>query len=98
MNFFKILIILTLFFSAIQNSFADSHDKKNIVDQAKNLADKAKEQYDQDIQTWKTNKNSKQYDFIPNEKKSGPVSMKTSKLSKALTANLNNNEEPGLRV
>ena len=62
------------------------------------LADKAKEQYDQDIQTWKTNKNSKQYDFIPNEKKSGPVSMKTSKLSKALTANLNNNEEPGLRV
>jgi len=43
MNFFKILIILTLFFSAIQNSFADSHDKKNIVDQAKNLADKAKE-------------------------------------------------------
>ena len=43
MNFFKILIVLTLFFSAIQNSFADSHDKKNIVDQAKNLADKAKE-------------------------------------------------------
>ena len=43
MNFFKVLIILTLFFSAIQNSFADSHDKKNIVDQAKNLADKAKE-------------------------------------------------------
>ena len=43
MNFFKILIVLTLFFSAIQNSFADSHEKKNIVDQAKNLADKAKE-------------------------------------------------------
>jgi len=43
MNFFKILIVLTLFFSAIQNSFADSHDKKNIVDQAKDLANKAKE-------------------------------------------------------
>ena len=43
MNFFKILIVLTLFLFTIQNSFADSHDKKNIVDQAKNLADKAKE-------------------------------------------------------
>ena len=43
MNFFKILILLTLFFSVIQNSFADSHDKKNIVDQAKDLANKAKE-------------------------------------------------------
>ena len=43
MNFFKILILLALFFSAIQNSFADSHDKKNIVDQAKDLANKAKE-------------------------------------------------------
>ena len=43
MNFFKILIVLTLFFSAIQNSFADSHDKKNIVDQAKDLTSEAKE-------------------------------------------------------
>ena len=43
MNFFKILILLTLFFSAIQNSFADSHDKKNIVDQAKDMANKVKE-------------------------------------------------------
>jgi hypothetical protein len=43
MNFFKILILLTLFFSAIQNSFADSHDKKNIVDQAKDLTSEANE-------------------------------------------------------
>ena len=43
MNFFKILILLTLFFSAIQNSFADSHDKKNIVDQAKDLTNEANE-------------------------------------------------------
>jgi outer membrane lipoprotein-sorting protein len=43
MNFFKILILITLFFSAIQNSFADSHDKKNIVDQAKDLTNEAKE-------------------------------------------------------
>ena len=43
MNFFKILILLTLFFSAIQNSFADSHDKKNIVDQAKDLTNQANE-------------------------------------------------------
>ena len=34
MNFFKIIILL---------SFADSHNKKNIVDQAKDLANKAKE-------------------------------------------------------
>ena len=43
MNFFKILILLTLFFSVIQNSFADSHDKKNIVDQAKDLTSEANE-------------------------------------------------------
>ena len=43
MNFFKILILLALFFSAIQNSFADSHDKKNIVDQAKDLTNEANE-------------------------------------------------------
>ena len=43
MNFFKILILLTLFFSAIQNSFADSHDKKNILDQAKDLTNQANE-------------------------------------------------------
>ncbi len=43
MIFFKILILLTLFFSAIQNSFADSHDKKNIVDQAKDLTNEANE-------------------------------------------------------
>ena len=43
MNFFKILILITLFFSAIQNSFADSHDKKNIVDQAKDLTNEANE-------------------------------------------------------
>ena len=43
MNFFKILILLTLFFSAIQNSFADSHDKKNILDQAKDFTNQANE-------------------------------------------------------
>ena len=43
MNFFKILILLTLFFSVIQNSFADSHDKKNILDQAKDLTNQANE-------------------------------------------------------
>ena len=43
MNFFKIIILIILFFTTIQNSFADSHDKKNIVDQAKDLANKAKE-------------------------------------------------------
>ena len=43
MNFFKIIILLSLFFATIQSSFADSHDKKNIVDQAKDLAKKAKE-------------------------------------------------------
>jgi hypothetical protein len=43
MNFFKVLIIVTLFFSTIQNSFADSHDKKNIVDQAKDLTNKTNE-------------------------------------------------------
>ena len=43
MNFFKILILLTLFFSVIQNSFADSHDKKNILDQANDLTNQANE-------------------------------------------------------
>ena len=43
MNFFKIIILLSLFFATIQSSFADSHDKKNIVEQAKDLANKAKE-------------------------------------------------------
>ena len=43
MNFFKIIILLSLFFATMQSSFADTHDKKNIVDQAKDLANKAKE-------------------------------------------------------
>lgn len=43
MNFFKIIILLSLFFATMQSSFADSHDKKNIVEQAKDLANKAKE-------------------------------------------------------
>jgi len=43
MNFFRIIILLSLFFATMQSSFADSHDKKNIVDQAKDLANKAKE-------------------------------------------------------
>jgi len=52
MNFFKTLILLTLFFLTIQNSFADSHDKKNLVDQAKDLTNEAQEvqaKKDQDI-------------------------------------------------
>ena len=43
MNFFKFIILISLFFATMQSSFADSHDKKNIVDQAKDLANKAKE-------------------------------------------------------
>ena len=43
MNFFKIIILLSLFFATMQSSFADSHDKKNIVDQAKDLANEANE-------------------------------------------------------
>ena len=43
MNFFKTIILLTLFFFTIQNSYADTHDKKNIVDQAKDLANEANE-------------------------------------------------------
>ena len=43
MNFFKFIILIGLFFATMQSSFADSHDKKNIVDQAKDLANKAKE-------------------------------------------------------
>ena len=43
MNFFKFIILIGLFFATMQSSFADSHDKKNIVDQAKDLAKKAKE-------------------------------------------------------
>ena len=52
MNFIKTLILLTLFFLTIQNSFADSHDKKNLVDQAKDLTNEAQEvqaKKDQDI-------------------------------------------------
>ena len=43
MNFFKFIFLIGLFFATMQSSFADSHDKKNIVDQAKDLANKAKE-------------------------------------------------------
>ena len=43
MNFFKTIILLALFFFSIQNSYADTHDKKNIVDQAKDLAYEANE-------------------------------------------------------
>ena len=43
MNFFKFIILISLIFATMQNSFADSHDKKNIVDQAKDLANKVKE-------------------------------------------------------
>jgi phage/plasmid primase-like uncharacterized protein len=42
-NFFKFIILIGLFFATMQSSFADSHDKKNIVDQAKDIANKAKE-------------------------------------------------------
>jgi hypothetical protein len=34
---------MNFFFSAIQDSFADSHDKKNILDQAKDLTNQANE-------------------------------------------------------
>ena len=43
MNFFKTIILLALFFFSIKNSYADTHDKKNIVDQAKDLANEANE-------------------------------------------------------
>ena len=43
MNFFKFIILIGLFFATMQSSFADSHDKKNIVDQAKDMANKVKE-------------------------------------------------------
>ena len=43
MNFFKVIILISLFFVTMQSSFADSHNKKNIVNQAKDLANKAKE-------------------------------------------------------
>ena len=43
MNFFKTIILLALFFFSIQNSYADTHDKKNIVDQAKDLTNEANE-------------------------------------------------------
>ena len=53
MNFFKTIILLTLFFFTIQNSYADTHDKKNIVDQAKDLANKVKEDQDKKEQNIK---------------------------------------------
>ena len=37
MNFFKVIILISLFFVTMQSSFADSHNKKNIVNQAKDL-------------------------------------------------------------
>ena len=41
MNFFKVIILISLFFVTMQSSFADSHDKKNIVNQAKDLVTEA---------------------------------------------------------
>jgi|TARA_B110000914_G_C15500874_1_gene465688 hypothetical protein len=43
MNFSKIIILFVLFLSIIQNSYSDNHDKKNIVDQAKEIAKAAAE-------------------------------------------------------
>ena len=53
MNFFKFIILIGLFFATMQSSFADSHDKKNIVDQAKDLANKVKEDQDKKEQNIK---------------------------------------------
>ena len=41
MNFFKVIILISLFFVTMQSSFADSHNKKNIVNQAKDLVTEA---------------------------------------------------------
>ena len=38
MNFFKTIIILIIFALSLQNSYADNHDKKNIVDKAKEIS------------------------------------------------------------
>ena len=43
MNFSKSIILFVLFLSIIQNSYSDNHDKKNIVDQAKEIAKAAAE-------------------------------------------------------
>ena len=37
MNFFKAIILIIIFFVTMQSSFADSHNKKNVVNQAKDL-------------------------------------------------------------
>ena len=38
MNFFKTIIILIIFALSLQNSYADNHDQKNIVDKAKEIS------------------------------------------------------------
>ena len=43
MNFFKTIIILIIFALSLQNSYADNHDKKNIVDKAKEISKAAAE-------------------------------------------------------
>tara|TARA_B100000497_G_C7694395_1_gene423420 strand:- start:2520 stop:3020 length:501 start_codon:yes stop_codon:yes gene_type:complete len=43
MNFFKTIIILIIFALSLQNSYADNHDQKNIVDKAKEISKAAAE-------------------------------------------------------
>ena len=43
MNFFKTIIFLIIFALSLQNSYADNHDKKNIVDKAKEISKAAAE-------------------------------------------------------
>jgi hypothetical protein len=38
MNFFRTIIILIIFALSLQNSYADNHDQKNIVDKAKEIS------------------------------------------------------------
>ena len=43
MNFFRTIIILIIFALSLQNSYADNHDQKNIVDKAKEISKAAAE-------------------------------------------------------
>jgi hypothetical protein len=43
MNFFRTIIILIIFVLSLQNSYADNHDQKNIVDKAKEISKAAAE-------------------------------------------------------
>ena len=43
MNFFRIIILFILLLSTIQNSYSENHDKKNIIDQAKDVTNATNE-------------------------------------------------------